>query len=157
MSDIADVYVHYHVLLRAFSYFTKFIPKEAMGFLIGDRFKYNNKEYVEIIYFIPVKGKASEVYVEPLEGSLGLVSSKIAKVGKNLIIVGWAHSHPGYGCFLSDVDLETQRKYFYEPFHVAMVIDPISGQYDLYKLKEDGSYTRPYFKVVMKVGKRYKG
>ncbi|KAK3692193.1 JAB1/Mov34/MPN/PAD-1 ubiquitin protease-domain-containing protein [Podospora appendiculata] len=40
-------------------------------------------------------------------------------------IVGWYHSHPGYGCWLSGIDVNTQfmQQQFLDPF-VAVVIDP---------------------------------
>ncbi|KAJ9627761.1 COP9 signalosome catalytic subunit rri1 [Taxawa tesnikishii (nom. ined.)] len=39
--------------------------------------------------------------------------------------VGWYHSHPGYGCWLSGIDVNTQstQQTFQDPF-VAVVIDP---------------------------------
>jgi COP9 signalosome complex subunit 5 len=39
--------------------------------------------------------------------------------------VGWYHSHPGYGCWLSGIDVATQSNYqtFDDPF-LAVVIDP---------------------------------
>lgn len=39
--------------------------------------------------------------------------------------VGWYHSHPGYGCWLSGIDVSTQatQQTFSDPF-VAVVIDP---------------------------------
>lgn len=39
--------------------------------------------------------------------------------------VGWYHSHPGYGCWLSGIDVSTQhtQQMFQDPF-VAVVIDP---------------------------------
>ncbi|KAI1412968.1 COP9 signalosome complex subunit 5 [Hypoxylon sp. FL1857] len=40
-------------------------------------------------------------------------------------VVGWYHSHPGYGCWLSGIDVGTQsmQQKFNDPF-VAVVIDP---------------------------------
>ena len=40
-------------------------------------------------------------------------------------VVGWYHSHPGYGCWLSGIDVNTQMTYqqFQDPF-LAVVIDP---------------------------------
>lgn len=40
-------------------------------------------------------------------------------------VVGWYHSHPGYGCWLSGIDVSTQRlnQQYQEPF-LAVVIDP---------------------------------
>jgi len=39
--------------------------------------------------------------------------------------IGWYHSHPGYGCWLSGIDVNTQitNQKFQDPF-VAVVIDP---------------------------------
>ena len=40
-------------------------------------------------------------------------------------MVGWYHSHPGYGCWLSGIDVGTQatQQQYQEPF-LAIVIDP---------------------------------
>ncbi|KAH8894881.1 COP9 signalosome complex subunit 5 [Thozetella sp. PMI_491] len=39
--------------------------------------------------------------------------------------VGWYHSHPGYGCWLSGIDVDTQalQQLYSDPF-VAVVVDP---------------------------------
>lgn len=42
-------------------------------------------------------------------------------------IVGWYHSHPGHGVFLSGYDLFIQRSFFSDPRMVALVIDPLAG------------------------------
>ena len=39
-------------------------------------------------------------------------------------IVGWYHSHPGFGVFLSDHDLFIQQNFFSSPQQVAWVYDP---------------------------------
>ena len=43
-------------------------------------------------------------------------------------IVGWYHSHPNFGVFLSGVDLDTQGVYFNQPWHIAVVYDPIRDE-----------------------------
>ena len=40
-------------------------------------------------------------------------------------IVGWQHTHPGYGIFLSNYDMFIQENFFNMPFQVAYVIDPV--------------------------------
>lgn len=39
--------------------------------------------------------------------------------------MGWYHSHPGYGCWLSGIDVSTQmdNQQYQEPF-LAVVVDP---------------------------------
>eukprot|EP00249_Psilotum_nudum_P009217 c21787_g1_i1 orf=320-1405(-) len=47
------------------------------------------------------------------------------QVGRPENVVGWYHSHPGYGCWLSGIDVSTQmlNQQYQEPF-LAVVIDP---------------------------------
>ena len=47
------------------------------------------------------------------------------KVSRLENAIGWYHSHPGYGCWLSGIDVNTQmqNQKFQDPF-VAVVIDP---------------------------------
>lgn len=42
-------------------------------------------------------------------------------------IVGWHHTHPGYGIFLSNYDLFIQENFFNLPFQIAYVIDPVQN------------------------------
>ncbi|HNW35292.1 MAG TPA: Mov34/MPN/PAD-1 family protein, partial [Candidatus Ozemobacteraceae bacterium] len=51
---------------------------------------------------------------------------------KNKSIVGWYHTHPGFGIFLSDMDKFIQDYFFNQPFQVALVIDPISSKEGLF-------------------------
>jgi proteasome lid subunit RPN8/RPN11 len=42
-------------------------------------------------------------------------------------IVGWYHSHPGFGIFLSRHDLFIHENFFSDPRHIAYVVDPHAG------------------------------
>jgi proteasome lid subunit RPN8/RPN11 len=44
-------------------------------------------------------------------------------------IVGWYHTHPTFGIFLSSMDLSIHHQFFTNPNHVALVIDPIRGKH----------------------------
>ncbi|GLJ42379.1 hypothetical protein SUGI_0877780 [Cryptomeria japonica] len=44
------------------------------------------------------------------------------------MVVGWYHSHPGFGCWLSGVDINTQQSFeALNPRAVAVVVDPIQS------------------------------
>ena len=43
-------------------------------------------------------------------------------------IVGWYHSHPSFGIFLSGHDLFIHENFFNAPSQVAVVVDPINGR-----------------------------
>ncbi|MFT7585579.1 MAG: proteasome lid subunit RPN8/RPN11 [Cellvibrionaceae bacterium] len=42
------------------------------------------------------------------------------------IIVGWYHTHPGFGIFLSNMDLFIHRNFFPQKWHIALVLDPVN-------------------------------
>lgn len=49
----------------------------------------------------------------------------VSQIGRPENIVGWYHSHPGYGCWLSGIDVMTQKtnQQFQDPF-LAVVVRP---------------------------------
>lgn len=52
----------------------------------------------------------------------------LKQTGRDQIVVGWYHSHPGFGCWLSSVDIGTQQSFErLNKRSVAVVIDPIQS------------------------------
>lgn len=43
-------------------------------------------------------------------------------------IVGWYHSHPGFGVFLSEHDIFIHNNFFSDPGHIAWIFDPNSDE-----------------------------
>ena len=43
-------------------------------------------------------------------------------------IVGWYHTHPSFGIFLSDYDKFIQTQFFSQKGQVALVVDPVAGK-----------------------------
>ncbi len=52
-------------------------------------------------------------------------------------IVGWYHTHPGFGIFLSDRDLFIQRSFFNLPYQIALVYDPKSREHGVFCWREN--------------------
>ena len=49
-------------------------------------------------------------------------------------IVGWYHTHPSFGLFLSQYDSFIQENFFSSPGQLALVIDPIAGDFAWFEL-----------------------
>ncbi|MBK8031262.1 MAG: hypothetical protein IPK17_17580 [Chloroflexi bacterium] len=45
---------------------------------------------------------------------------------------GWYHSHPGFGVFLSGMDLGIHNQFFTHLWQLAVVIDPIQRHYGIF-------------------------
>lgn len=49
-----------------------------------------------------------------------------------MVIVGWYHTHPGFGLFLSDYDIFIQANFFPSAGQFALVVDPLIGEYGMF-------------------------
>jgi len=54
-------------------------------------------------------------------------------------IIGWYHTHPSFGLFLSEYDAFIQRNFFGSKGQLALVIDPIEGSLGWFTLGQDDS------------------
>lgn len=43
-------------------------------------------------------------------------------------MIGWYHTHPGFGVEFSEMDLFIQKNFFSGPSQIALVTDPVSGE-----------------------------
>jgi len=48
-------------------------------------------------------------------------------------VVGWQHTHPGFGIFLSSYDLFIHRHFFSAPWQVALVVDPRRQEFGFFQ------------------------
>ncbi|GAO45813.1 putative JUN kinase activator protein [Saitoella complicata NRRL Y-17804] len=77
-------------------------------------------------FALPVEGTETRVnaQAEAYEYMVQYLDSLKAS-GRGENIVGWYHSHPGYGCWLSGIDVGTQmQNQMYQDPWLAVVIDP---------------------------------
>jgi len=78
-------------------------------------------------------GPANSTGTVLLPQTLARVADDIIKRRIEGTIVGWYHSHIGYGIFLSDVDIDTQLKLQqFSQYVVALVIDPTINQFGVF-------------------------
>jgi len=64
--------------------------------------------------------------------------------GFSYLVVGWYHSHPGHGCFLSSTDIGTQRSMFSKAYHSAIVIDPLRREIEAFRIENGIAVPRPF-------------
>ncbi|XP_037089835.1 COP9 signalosome complex subunit 5-like [Pollicipes pollicipes] len=98
---------------------------EVMGMLIGK--VDGNIMMVMDSYALPVEGTETRVNAQAQAYEyMATYMERAKQVGRLENAIGWYHSHPGYGCWLSGIDVSTQmlNQNFQEPF-VAIVIDPV--------------------------------
>ena len=100
------------------------IPLEVMGLMLGEFIDEYNVRVLDV-FAMPQSGTG--VTVEAVDPVFQTKMMEILKAtGRHETVVGWNHSHSGFGCWLSSTDVSTQASF--EQIckrAVAVVIDPI--------------------------------
>ena len=104
------------------------MESEVCGVLIGDVYfdRLAGWAYVEhCIRGNDADGKQTQVTIT--SETWTRIHETLEKEYPGKKIVGWYHTHPGFGIFLSGMDLFIQDNFFNQPWQVATVYDPHSG------------------------------
>lgn len=99
---------------------------EIMGLMMGTFFKDDLGMYAvvtdSVTSGLDADGASVRFDPESLEGLFESIDCS-----KGDMVVGWYHSHPGFGCYLSDTDIKTHTGIFGDHLGLALVIDPVEG------------------------------
>ena len=121
------VVTHLEVYTTIHQHASDALPNETGGFLIG-RVAHDERDgcwHLEIEEALPMEPSSQNpLHFTFTWRDVDRVRSYREEQGKALI--GWYHTHPDLGIFLSETDLErTHRVLFSEPFQIALVYDPV--------------------------------
>ena len=117
---------------------------EVMGLLLGEVWEWDGCQYavVRAVGTTDLRNSPARVKFDP--EALPKLFQQLDGAGFDYVVVGWYHSHPGHTCFLSKTDLNTQRSFFSEPYHCAVVIDPVKEEVGAFRLEGEGYAEIPF-------------
>merc|ERR1712213_58150 len=125
--DTAEqVYISSLALLKMLKHGRAGVPMEVMGLMLGE-FVDDYTVRVIDVFAMPQSGTGVSVEaVDPVFQARML--DMLKQTGRPEMVVGWYHSHPGFGCWLSGVDINTQQSFeALSERAVAVVVDPIQS------------------------------
>jgi proteasome lid subunit RPN8/RPN11 len=104
------------------------LEAEVCGVLAGEVCEDDEGLFVSVEAVIR-GGAASQAstHVTFTQDTWNLIHRSLERDYPDLRIVGWYHTHPGFGVEFSEMDLFIQRNFFPGPTHLALVTDPLSG------------------------------
>ncbi len=145
-----DVYMTQNVVEKIVAHCILYADRklECMGFMLGDRFKWGEKEYAVVKDVVTTDLDTTAVSVRFKREGFAKLFAQLEKLDYDYIIVGWYHSHPGYSCFLSDTDIETQRRMFKNPHQAAVVCDPVRMELKAFKMVDEANYTEVSYAII---------
>ncbi|OAA47941.1 26S proteasome regulatory subunit [Metarhizium rileyi] len=120
------VYISSLALLKMLRHGRAGVPMEVMGLMLGE-FVDDFTVKVMDVFAMPQSGTGVSVEaVDPVFQTK--MMDMLRQTGRPESVVGWYHSHPGFGCWLSSVDINTQQSFEQlNPRAVAVVVDPIQS------------------------------
>lgn len=121
-----QVYLSPLALLKILKHGRAGVPMEVMGLMLGEFIDEYTIRIVDV-FSMPQSGNSVSVEaVDPVYQTNML--EELKKTGRHEMVVGWYHSHPGFGCWLSGTDVNTQKSFEQlSPRAVGVVVDPIQS------------------------------
>lgn len=120
------VYISSLALLKMLKHGRAGVPMEVMGLMLGE---FVDEFTIHVIDVFAMPQSGTGVSVEAVDDVFQTkMMDMLRQTGRDQMVVGWYHSHPGFGCWLSSVDVNTQQSF--EQLNkraVAVVIDPIQS------------------------------
>ena len=139
---LVKVFLSQSAYTRILLHSTSELDDEVGGALVGlwcvDRGSGN--QFVVVQHMLPARHtRQGSVYLTFTQDTILDFHDEIEKnyVGKR--IVGWYHTHPRMGLFLSHYDTFLHNNFFPEPWQVALVVEPHSSLAGFFIRREGGS------------------
>ena len=96
--------------------------------------------YIVVNHMVPARHtRQGSVYLTFTKDTLIDVHERIENLFPGERIVGWYHTHPRMGVFLSHYDTFLHNNFFPEPWQVALVVEPFSSIAGFFIRQIDGT------------------
>lgn len=124
------------------------VSVEICGVLVGNWHRDENGPYADVTNYIRCDNAASKLAeVTFTHESWAQINKEMDSRFQNERIVGWYHSHPDFGIFLSDRDTFIHEHFFSSPGQVAYVVDPVRGLEGMFAWRDGKLVPLPHFWV----------
>jgi proteasome lid subunit RPN8/RPN11 len=118
---------------------------EVCGVLVGDVYHDDTGDFLLVEHVIEGQAAAGSAgQVTFTADTWQHIQVLMDKQYPDLRIVGWYHTHPGHGVFLSDMDIFLHESFFGLPWQAALVYDPRSGEEGVFKAHKSRSQRLDY-------------
>lgn len=121
-----NIYISQSVYKQIHKFTKNKTANESGGMLVGTLIEEFGKTNIVISGFVEAKFcEATPTTLKFTHDTWEYVHKEIEKRHKGGKILGWIHTHPDFGIFLSEYDKFIHQNFFSEDYQIAYVIDPI--------------------------------
>ena len=132
-NDALPIFVHERVLEEVLEFSETEVSREIGGFLVGG-FHEDGRRYVEVRHFLPAHDVRSRVAsLTFTHETWATMTREVETKFPDEVVIGWHHTHPNFGVFLSGYDLFVQRNFFNQMWQIAMVVDAVRQEFGFFQ------------------------
>ena len=116
---------------------------EVGGVLVGQwcTDEQSGEQYIVVKHVLPARHtRQGSVYLTFTQDTIIDLHEQIEKRFEGEKIVGWFHTHPRMGIFLSHYDTFMHHNFFPEPWQVALVVEPFSSVAGFFIRQSNGTF-----------------
>ena len=128
-----NIYIAQDVYRKIRKFTKTKLTNEAGGILVGHTIDQLGKTNIMITGFIEAKhSEGTPTTLTFTHETWEYIHAEVAKKYPGKKILGWIHTHPDFGIFLSDYDKFIHENFFNDENQIAYVVDPIQKIEGLY-------------------------
>jgi proteasome lid subunit RPN8/RPN11 len=128
-----NIYISQSVYKKIHKFTKNKLSDEAGGILVGHVIEELGKTNILITGFIEAKhAEGTPTTLKFTHETWEYVHAEVEKKHPGKKILGWIHTHPDFGIFLSDYDKFIHENFFSDENQIAYVVDPIQKIEGLY-------------------------
>ena len=143
------IFMTQKAFIRACAHAGSDLNNEVGGWLVGKRRidGVQNQDFIVVEKILTASyTKSGKAYLTFTQDSQVDMHAILEEYYPGKEIVGWYHTHPGMGIFLSQQDTWLHKNFFRNSWQVALVIEPVSATGGFFIPEEDGQLdSRKYF------------
>lgn len=139
----AEIFVAPRAYVRVCAHAGSDLAQEVGGALVGLRRldRETGATFVVVEAVVPARHtRQGPSYLTFTQDSLVAIHEDLDRRHPGRDIVGWYHTHPGMGVFLSGHDLWLHEHFFPAPWQVALVVEPRAGEGGFFVRTADGAF-----------------
>src|SRR6185295_2089449 len=138
-ADDLHIFLAEKILTQVVDWSNTDLERELGGVFVGELYTWKGTHWVDIVGYVRARlyenTAASFKFTHDCWES---IKREAEKDWEDRILVGWHHTHPGYGIFLSGYDQFIHKRFFDVPGMFALVVDPRAGSLGFFQLKGGG-------------------
>ncbi len=123
--DDLHIFLNEAILREIVDWSKSDLEHELGGIFVGDLYSYKGVPYIEIAGYVRARHfEHTSASFRFTHDTWSGISRECERRFNDKLRVGWHHTHPGYGIFLSSMDMFIHRHFFNLPWMIALVVDP---------------------------------